>query len=138
MDIKILSRGLAYVALAGALLAAAIALNNRQHATTAASKTEPSTTEGALDAELAHCKAIGAKAANDAVCEAVWEANHERSFESKKLYQDRLTDLVPATPDLDEPAVPLGRDLPRSAPQSPSTHNSGALRPPGDTAGQPK
>jgi conjugative transfer region protein TrbK len=138
MDIRILSRGLAYVALAGALLAAAIALNNRQYPTTAASKTEPSTTPGALVAELAHCKAIGAKAANDAVCKAVWEANRERFFESKKLYQDRLTDVVPATPDLNEPAVPLGRDLPRSAPQWPSTHNSGALRPPGDTAGQPK
>jgi conjugative transfer region protein TrbK len=138
MDITILTRGLAYVALAGALLAAAIALNNRQYPTTAASKTEPSTTPGALDAELAHCKAIGAKAANDAVCKAAWEANRERFFESKKLYQDRLTDIVPATPDLKESSVPLGRDLPRIAPLSPSTHNSGALRPPGDTAGQPK
>jgi conjugative transfer region protein TrbK len=138
MDITIVSRGLAYVALAGALLTAAIALNNRQYPTTAASKTEPSTTPGALDAELAHCKAIGAKAANDAVCKAVWEANRERFFESKKRYQGRLTDVVPATPELNEPAVPLGRDLPRSAPQSPSTDNSGALRPPSDTAGQPK
>jgi conjugative transfer region protein TrbK len=137
MDIRILTRGLAYVALAGALLAA-IALNNRQYPTPAASKTEPSTTPGALDAELAHCKAIGAKAANDAVCRAVWEANRKRVFESKKLDQDRVTDVVPATPDLNEPAVPLGRDLPRSAPQWPSAHNSGALRPPGDTAGQPK
>jgi conjugative transfer region protein TrbK len=138
MDIKILSRGLAYVALAAALLAAAIALNNRQYPTTAASKTEPSTTPGALDAELAHCKAIGAKAANDAVCEAIWEANRKRFFESKKLDQDRVTDVVPATPDLQKSAAPLGRDLPRSAPQSPSTHNSGALRLPGDTPGPPK
>jgi conjugative transfer region protein TrbK len=138
MDIKILSRGLAYVALAGALLAAAIALNNGQYPTTAASKTEPSTTPGALDAELAHCNAIGAKAANDAICKAVWEVNRQRFFGSKKLYQDRLTDAVPATPDAKEPVGPLGRDLPRSAPQSPSTHNFGARRPRGDTPGQPK
>jgi conjugative transfer region protein TrbK len=97
MDIKTLTRGLAYVVLAGALFTAAIALNNRQYPTPEASKSKPSPTPGALDAELARCKAIGAEATNDAVCKAVWEANRERFFESKKLYQDRVPNPAPAT-----------------------------------------
>ena len=138
MDIKIIARGVAYLALAGALLAAAIALSNRQYPTAEASRTEPSPTTAALDAELAHCQAIGPEAADDGACKAVWEANRRRFFESGKLYRDRVTDAVPATPDVKEPASPLARELPKSAPQSPSTPNSAALHPPGDIAGQPK
>jgi len=127
MDIKIIARGVAYLAVAGALLGAAIAL-----------RTEPSPTTAALDAELAHCQAIGAEAANDGACKAVWEANRRRFFESGKLYRDRVTDAVPATPDLKEPATPLARELPKSAPPSPSAPNSAALHPLGDIAGQPQ
>lgn len=62
MDIKILSRSLAYVALAGALVAAAIALNDRQYPATQASRAASVPNSGPGDAELAHCKAIGAQA----------------------------------------------------------------------------
>jgi conjugative transfer region protein TrbK len=140
MDIKIMARGVAYiaVALAGGLLGAAIALNDRQYPTAEAARTEPSPATAALDAELAHCQAIGPEAANGGACKAIWEANRRRSFESGKLYRDRVTDAVPATPDLKEPASPLARELPTSAPQSPSTPNSNAPQPPGDIAGHPK
>jgi conjugative transfer region protein TrbK len=82
MDIKTLTRGLAYIVLAGALLVAAIALNNRQYRATEA--LTPSPTPSALDSELARCNAIGAEAADDVVCKAVWEANRKRFFESHK------------------------------------------------------
>ena len=127
MDIKTIARGVAYLALAGALLGGAIAL-----------RTEPSPTTTALDAELPHCQAIGPEAADDGACKAVWETNRRRSFESGKLYRDRVTDTVPAAPDLKEPASPLARASPKSAPQSPSTPNSNAPQPPGDIAGHPK
>lgn len=129
MDIKIIARDIAYLALAGALLAAA---------TAEASRTEPSPATAALDAELSHCQTISPEAAADGACKAVWEANRRRSFESGKLYRDRVTYPVRATPDVDEPASPLAKELPTSAPQSPSTPNSNAPQPPGDIAGHPK
>lgn len=137
MDIKILSRSVAYVALAGALVAAAIALNNRQYPTTQASMAAPAPSSGAPDAEFAHCKAIGAEAADDAVCKAVWEANRERFFQSRTRYRDRVTDVVPATSTLKEPESPPGAELPQGTPQSSSTHNASARRLLADRAGQP-
>jgi conjugative transfer region protein TrbK len=83
MEIGTIARGVAYVALAGALLAAAVALNNRQYPTPETSTNELSPAASALDAELARCKAIGAAAANDAVCKAVWEANRERFLDPR-------------------------------------------------------
>ena len=138
MDIKIIARDIAYLALAGALLAVAIALSSRQYPTAEASRTEPSPATAALDAELSHCQTISPEAAADGACKAVWEANRRRFFESGKLYRDRVTYPVRATPDVDEPAPPSARELPRSAPQSPSAPNSAALHPPSDIAGHPK
>jgi conjugative transfer region protein TrbK len=138
MDIKIIARDIAYLALAGALLASATALTSRQYPTAEASRTEPSPATAALDAELSHCQTISPEAAADGACNAVWEANRRRFFESGKLYRDRVTYPVRATPDVDEPASPLAKELPTSAPQSPSTPNSNAPQPPGDIAGHPK
>jgi conjugative transfer region protein TrbK len=95
MDFKIPTRALPYVALAGALVAAATALNTRQHPNTQASRTEPSPTPGTLEKELERCKAIGTEAAGNAVCKAIWHASRQRFFQSGKLYQDRLTDTSP-------------------------------------------
>jgi conjugative transfer region protein TrbK len=138
MDIKIIARDIAYLALAGALLAVAIALSSRQYPTAEASRTEPSPLASAFDPELTNCQTVGAEAADGAVCKAVGEANRRRFFEPRKLYQDRVTDAVPATPDVTVPAPPWARELPTSAPQSPSTPNSNAPQPPGDIAGHPK
>jgi conjugative transfer region protein TrbK len=103
MDIKTPTRGLAYIVLAGALLLAAIALNDRQYRTTEVPELSP--TPRALDGELARCNAIGAEEANDAVCKAVWEANRKRFFESRKS---------------SSPA-----DVSKTSPQSPATPRAG-------------
>jgi conjugative transfer region protein TrbK len=137
MDIKIMARGVGYLLVTGVFFGAGMALSNRPYPTAETLRPEPSAT-AAFDAELAHCQAIGPEAAADGACKAVWEANRRRFFESGKLYRDRVTYPVRATPDVDEPASPLAKELPTSAPQSPSTPNSNAPQPPGDIAGHPK
>ena len=61
MDITIATRGVAYVALAGVLLAVAITLNDQRYPATPARKTECSPSVTAREAELARCKTIGAE-----------------------------------------------------------------------------
>ena len=68
MNIKIMARGIGYLIVAGSLLGAVFALSNRPYPTAQASRTEPSPAAAALDAELAHCQAIGPEAADDATC----------------------------------------------------------------------
>jgi conjugative transfer region protein TrbK len=126
-DMNSLGRIIAYVALAGALFATAITLNDRRYPTVDAPGR--SAAPSARDAELARCKAIGTAAAEDAGCKAAWEANRKRFFRSGKLYQDRLTDAVPDTPGV----VPAGDDLPNTPPRPPATQNSS--RPALDIAG---
>ncbi len=137
MNIKIMARGMGYLLIAGGLLGAGIALSNRPYPTAGTSRTEPSAT-AALDVELAQCQAIGTKAADDATCKAVWEANRRRLVVSGKLYRDRVTHSVPATPDINDPASPLATELPMSAPPSPSMPDSSAPQPAADIAGQPQ
>ena len=98
MDITITRRRVAYVALAGVLLAAAITLNDRRHPATPAWKTELSPSTTALDSELARCKAISAETANDAASKAVWDASRKHLFEFRKLYRDRVTGAGPRKP----------------------------------------
>jgi conjugative transfer region protein TrbK len=138
MDIKIIARDIAYLGLAGAILAAATALSSRQYPTAEASRTEPSPATAALDAELPHCQTISPEAAADGACKAVWEANRRRFFESGKLYRDRVTKSLTARPDVDDPGPPSATKLPPSVPPSPSTPNSNAPQPPGDIAGHPR
>src|SRR3974390_1663210 len=97
MDIKIFIRGAAYVVLAGALLAASAALNNRPYPIPPASSGDPSRESGALDSELARCRALEAEAADDAACKVAWRANRERFLGLRKLPQDRVTNAGPAT-----------------------------------------
>ena len=78
MSFKIVIRGVAYVVLAVALLATAIALNNRQYKPAGSLQAEPASAEDDLCGELARCKALGTEAANDAGCKAVWQASRER------------------------------------------------------------
>ena len=93
MSFKIVIRGVAYLVLAVALLATAIALNNRQYPPTSTLETAPSSADDDLDAELVRCKALGTEAANDAGCKAVWQASREHFLSAKKLYQDRAPEL---------------------------------------------
>ena len=116
MNIKVLIRGVAYVVLAVALLATAIALNNRQYLPEGALPAESSPATDNLDAELARCKALGTRAANDAGCKAVWQASRDRFLNSKKLYPERVTDPAAATLNPNQPAAASGGQLPTSAP----------------------
>jgi len=122
-----LGHTIAYVALAGALLATTITWGDRRYP--AVEAPGRSAAPSALDAELARCKAIGAVAAEDAGCKAAWEANRKRFFQPGKLFQDRLTDVFPDTLG----AMPAGDDLPNTPARLPATQNSS--RPPIDIAG---
>jgi conjugative transfer region protein TrbK len=125
MNIKALSRAAAFIALAGALLAAATTLSSRKNPLPEAAKAElAATAAGALDAELARCRAIGPEAANDAVCKAVWEDNRKRFFEFGKPRQDKPLNPFPATPDSKMEASSAGGEPPKDIPQSPTTQNS--------------
>jgi conjugative transfer region protein TrbK len=135
MDIKIISRCVAYVALAGALMADAIALNNREYPMTQASSAAPAPGSRASDAKLARCKTIGAEAADDAVCKAVWKANRERFFQSETHDPGRVTD-VPATSTLKASESRPEAELPRRTPQSSSTYDVGERRLLTDREGQ--
>jgi conjugative transfer region protein TrbK len=137
MNIKIMARGMGYLLVTGVFFGAGIALRNQPYPTADSLRPEPSAT-AALDAELAHCQAIGPKAADDATCKAVRKADRRRLVVSGKLYRDRVTHSVPATPDMNDPASPLSTELPMSAPPSPSMPDSSAPQPAADIAGQPQ
>lgn len=116
MNVRVLIRGVAYLVLALAFLATAIALNNRQYPPADALPVEPSTLTDGLDAALAHCRALGVEAASDAACKAVWQANRQRFLNSKKFYPDYVTDPARAAFNQSEPASALRGQLSRSAP----------------------
>ncbi|HEY2534646.1 MAG TPA: putative entry exclusion protein TrbK-alt [Xanthobacteraceae bacterium] len=126
MDIGTLVRGVAYLALAAALFASAIALSDRQHAPATTTEAKPSSTKN-LDSELARCKTLGIQAAGDDACKAVWQADRERFLRANELYRDRITDTVPATTNAKEPASTLGGGWPERATVAPG-ENAGQRR----------
>jgi conjugative transfer region protein TrbK len=104
MSFRTVICGVAYVVLATALLATAIALNNRQYRPASTLEPAPSFAEDDFDAELARCKALRTEPANDADCRAVWQASRERFLNGKKLYQDRAPGSPSPPSDTEEPA----------------------------------
>lgn len=109
VNIKSLVSATAFIALAGVFLAAAVALNDAQISSTRYANNEPSASvTGALDAELARCNAVGPEAANDPVCDAIWEANRKRFFESRK--PPSRTEVPKATPQ--SPTIPSASPAP--------------------------
>jgi conjugative transfer region protein TrbK len=118
VNIKPLVNAIAFIALAGVLLATAIALNDTRVSSMRSKDEPPAAIFGALDAEFARCKAIGAEAANDPVCKAVWEDNRKRFFKSEKL----PISMSPA-------------QAPKDTPQSPTTPNANSSPPSGDSPG---
>ena len=116
MDPKIIARAAAVILLAAAVLAGALELA-RQSRTP-----EPSTTtlENNMDLadELSRCKALGAEAAHDAACKAVWAQNRARFLAPSAPYQDRSIQLFPATPDVPRAIPKIDLDRAPSTPQS--------------------
>ena len=129
MNIKSVVSAIAYIALAGVLLATAIALNNRQ--VPSVKDERPATGAGGLNAELARCNAIGPEAANDAICKAVWEANRRRFLESGKPHADKS--IAPLPPASDWRPSSSQAEASKSTPQSPATLNRS--RAPGGSPG---
>jgi len=130
-DVSILGRAIAYVVLAVALLAAAVAFNDGKHPVGDAAKRQVSAAKNDIDAELARCKAIGLEA--DAACKAASETNRNRFFRSAKPDHDSLTDTVTT---VSKAAAGPARVNPESYKGSPTTPNPPAR--PGDTTGRLK
>ena len=126
VDIGTLVRCIAYLVFAAALFATAVALNDRQHAPAATTEAKPASTKN-LDSELARCKTLGIEAAGDAACREAWQADRERFLRADELYQDRITDTVPATTNAKEPASALAGGWPERATVAPG-ENAGQRR----------
>lgn len=116
MNVKVLIRGIAYVVLAVALLATAIALNNGQYQPADTLQAEPSPPTNNLDAELARCKALGTEAANDAGCKAAWQASRHYFLNSKKRYRDQVTGPAQGVSNQNQSTSVLGGQLSSGAP----------------------
>ena len=117
MDPKIIARAAAVILLAAAVLACALELAWQGRTL------EPSTPTAhdnmdPLANELARCKALGAEAAHDAACKAVWVQNRARFLAPSAPHQDRSIELFRATPDVPEGVPKIHLDRAPSTPQS--------------------
>lgn len=135
MDIKPLVSAIAFIALAGVLLAAAIALNDAQTSSTQHVDDPSAAATGALHAELARCKPIRPEMANAPICKAGREHNRRRFFEPRKLREDKPADLIPATPDLKSATSTDWGRAPNDAPQSPAASDANPSPASGDRSG---
>jgi conjugative transfer region protein TrbK len=131
-------RTIAYVALACALLATAVTLDDRQYPAGQAGTGGPSLARSGRDSELARCKAIGVEDADDAGCRALWRANRRRFFQLRELDRDRRIEFVPATGDAKADALAGEGEVPGSSQRWLSKPDSESLRLPDDTAGSRK
>ena len=104
MDPKIIARATAVILLAGVLLACALELA-RQGRTLESSAPAVHDETDLIGGELARCKALGAEAAHDTACKAVWAQNRARFLAPSAPHQHRSIELFPATPDVPK-AVP--------------------------------
>jgi conjugative transfer region protein TrbK len=123
MNIRVLVRGVAVTMLAGALFATAITLkSNSKFSDAEVRTTEPSATwSGAPESEFARCNSIGADAANDAACKAVWAEHRKRFFASGAAREDRPSDPLPSTPNTTSMRVQASGATPRHrAPPTPA------------------
>jgi conjugative transfer region protein TrbK len=117
MDPKIIARAAAVILLAAAVLACALELARR-------GRTLESSLPAAHDNmdpranELARCRALGAEAAHDPACKAVWAQNRARFLAPSAPHQDRSIELVPATPDVSQAVPKIHLDRAPSTPQS--------------------
>jgi conjugative transfer region protein TrbK len=131
-------RTIAYVALAGALLATAITLDDRRHPAGEAGRGGASLVVIGGDAELARCKAIDVEDADDVGCKALWQANRWRFFQLREPDRDRRVGSFLATGNAKADAPAVGGEVPRSSQRWLSKPDSDSLRPPVDNAGQRK
>ena len=123
MNMRVLVRGVAVTMLAGALLATAITVKGNSKYPEAEVRTRrPSAVwSGAPESDFARCNAIGADAANDGVCKAVWAEHRKRFFASGAAREDRPSDPLPSTPNTTSMWVQASGATPRHrAPLTPA------------------
>jgi conjugative transfer region protein TrbK len=123
MNIRVLVRGVAITMLAGALLATAITVkgNSKYPEAEVRTRRPPAVRSGAPESDFARCNAIGADAANDAVCKAVWAEHRKRFFASGTAGDDRPSDPLPATANTESMRVRAPGATPRRrAPLTPA------------------
>lgn len=107
-------RTLAVLFLAGAVLAATIAIADRPPQ--AALPSVAGAAADPLNVELRRCQELGAAAQDDAACREAWRKNRERFFRHGLPRGDRAIDPFPTAPTLKQP-VPLPPREPPSAPE---------------------
>jgi conjugative transfer region protein TrbK len=117
MDPKIIARAAAVILLAAAVLACALELT-RQGRTLESSLPAAHDNIDLLADELARCRALGAEAAHDAACKAVWVQNRARFLAPSPPHQDRSIELFAATPDVPKGIPKIHLDRAPSTPQS--------------------
>jgi conjugative transfer region protein TrbK len=118
MDPKIIARATAVILLAGVLLACALELA-RQGRTLESSAPAVHDEMDLLGSELARCKALGAEAAHDTACKAVWAQNRARFLAPSAPHQNRSIELFPATPNVPKAVSKIDR-----APSTPQSDGS--------------
>jgi conjugative transfer region protein TrbK len=133
VKIKSLVSAIAFIVLAGVLLASAVALNDVQVSSTQSEHEPPTTACGTLEAE--RCKVIVVEAADAPVSKAVWESNRKRFFESGKHHRENPIDAFHAAPHWGPPISSPSAEAPRGTPQSPARPNANPSPPSGDSPG---
>jgi conjugative transfer region protein TrbK len=114
MDPKIIALAAAVMLLGGTVLVCAVELA-RQNRTLGSSTSAADDNMDPLANELSRCKALGAEAAHDTACKAIWAQNRSRFLAPSAPRQDRSIQLFPATPDV--PGAP--KIHPDRAPSTP-------------------
>jgi conjugative transfer region protein TrbK len=116
MDPKIIARAAAVILLGGTVLACAVELS-RQSRTLGSSTSAADDNMNPPANELSRCKALGAEAAHDTACKAIWAEDRSRFLAPSAPHQHHSIELFPATPDV--PAEPkIQPDRAPSTPQS--------------------
>ena len=108
-------RTLAVLFLAGAGLAATIAIADRE-SPQAALPSVAAAAADPLNVELRRCQELGAAAQQDVACREAWRKNRERFFRHGLPRGDRAIDPFPTAPTLKQP-VPLPPREPPLAPE---------------------
>jgi conjugative transfer region protein TrbK len=134
VKIKSLVSATAFIVLAAVLLASAVALNDAQISSTQSEDEPPATASGALEAELARFKAIGAEAANAPICKLVREDNRKRFLESGN-HRENPIDSFSAAPDWRPPISFSPAEAPKGPPHSSATPDANPSPRSGDSPG---
>jgi conjugative transfer region protein TrbK len=115
VDQKILTRAIAVLVLAIAMVAAVARFGGMNGEGPRARQIQTERHAGPLAAELERCRAISLEAADDAECEAAWRENRERFFRTDRLPRQ---ELPPKRQDR------IGPTLLPEAPRTPIPHEA--------------